>query len=780
MIGPIIRRRIMAGGAISLLLFLLMMPASLRAAPAFDFRPPPTPTDPKAAAVMSDLAARLIPVYQDPDPERYLANLSALQMAVGDYAAADISRQSLRERRRKSDFGRPVGRSLIYDIYAHAKAMEEQNRFTFAEAFTSTYRDSIRRLDDHDTYALTSWLGAPPAGYQESLQRAFDQQRAADSIDQADAVELIWKYVAFDAYRTFGPLVDLLNAEEDHRRYTVDNEVLIPTADGASISAVVIRPNGTANPLPTLLEFRLDDSQNYAKDCAAHGYVGVVAYARRSRKSAGFVPFEHDGDDARTVIDWIAKQPWSDGRVGMYGEGYSGFVPWAAAKHLPPALKAIATAVSSAPGINIPMQGGIPQNSAYAWSLHAAAGGAAPGAAAQNGAAEHSAAEQSAAEPSGEDDAARLRALDQKWYRSGRRYRDLGRLYGKHNPIFIRWLNHPSYDAFWQKMVPYREQFAKISIPVLNMTGYFAPGAPGDLYFFAQHQRYNPNAEATLIIGPYDEAMMQPGPSADVHGYQVDPVALLDFRELRFQWFNHIFKGAATPSLLTDRVNYQLMGANEWRHAASLDALAGNPLRLYLSGTAGGVNHRLVQRKRANENFVEQTVNFLDRTDSAWTPSADFISRSLAPRHGAIFISDPLPKTIEFNGLFSGRLDFTVNKMDVDLNITLYALLANGDFLRLFSPTFEFRASYSKDRSHRHLLKAGERQELVFKSERMTSRQMQAGSRLVMVLGINKRPDREINYGTGGDVSEESIADGKTPLKIRWYSDSYIDVPVRK
>jgi hypothetical protein len=56
---------------------------------------------------------------------------------------------------------------------------------------------------------------------------------------------------------------------------------------------------------------------------------------------------------------------------------------------------------------------------------------------------------------------------------------------------------------------------------------------------------------------------------------------------------------------------------------------------------------------------------------------------------------------------------------------------------------------------------------------------LQPGSRLVMVLGINKRPDREINYGTGGDVSEESIADGKIPLKVRWFSDSYIDIPVR-
>jgi len=77
-------------------------------------------------------------------------------------------------------------------------------------------------------------------------------------------------------------------------------------------------------------------------------------------------------------------------------------------------------------------------------------------------------------------------------------------------------------------------------------------------------------------------------------------------------------------------------------------------------------------------------------------------------------------------------------------------------------------------------LKAGERQELAFKSERMTSRRLQPGSRLVLILGINKRPDREINYGTGNDVSEESIADGDVPLEVRWFSNSYIEIPVRR
>jgi len=48
------------------------------------------------------------------------------------------------------------------------------------------------------------------------------------------------------------------------------------------------------------------------------------------------------------------------------------------------------------------------------------------------------------------------------------------------------------------------------------------------------------------------------------------------------------------------------------------------------------------------------------------------------------------------------------------------------------------------------------------------------------VLGINKRPDQQINYGTGQDVSDESIVDAATAMKIRWYGSSYIDLPVRR
>jgi predicted acyl esterase len=373
------------------------------------------------------------------------------------------------------------------------------------------------------------------------------------------------------------------------------------------------------------------------------------------------------------------------------------------------------------------------------------------------------------------------RALNEKWYRSGRPYRDLGRIFGRPNPIFIRWLNHPSYDRFWQTMIPFREQFAHLDIPILTTTGYFDEGEPAALYYFSQHQRYNSHANHTLLIGPYDDNVIQHGSvtSPLLRDYAIDPVARVDLRELRYEWLDHALKGAALPPQLSGRINYEVMGANDWQHAPSFAALAADSQRYYLDAAGSGGSHRLSRRKNPKLAAIAQTIGFKDRSDAGWLPPNDLITKSLVTHNAVLYESDPLPKATRVSGLITGRLDFVVNKMDLDLDVAMYELRSSGEYLRLFNPADELRLSYAADRVHRHLLKAGERQQIAFSSERMTSRQLEQGSRLVMVLRISKRPDREINYGTGGDVSDESMADGKVALKIRWFNDSYIEVPVQ-
>jgi putative CocE/NonD family hydrolase len=748
----------------SILCFLLLvLGSSWATAQDFDFRPPASATDPSVPGVMRDLADRILPVYQENDPERYLRNLSALQLVARNFTGAYATRQSLRDRRKSADAHRPVSRAVVFDMYAQARDAEAQNRTPFPQAFAQSYRDVQSKLSDLDAYSLTGFLVTPVAVFQDALQRSLDQWRAKGSIPLTDAVDLVWTYFSFDAYRNLHPLVAALDAEDDSRRYATDWDVLIETPDGASISAVIVRPKDDSKPLPTLLEFTIYvDARNFAKECAAHGYVGVVAFTRGERRSPGrVVPFRHDGDDAREVINWIAKQPWSDGRVGMYGGTYSAFTQWAAAsKHLPPALKAIATTSATAPGIDFPMTGNIVRNAGYRWSGCVA--------------------NRSGFDEKTCGDDALWRSLDEDWYKGGKPYREFEHALGTPNLIFHDWLDHPSYDRFWQKLIPYREQFGHINIPVLATTGYYAGGEVGTLYYFTQHYRYNPHANQTLLIGPYDDGAMQHGAPANLQGYQLDQVALIDLRELRYQWFDYIFKGTEKPAALQDRVNYELMGANEWRHAASLEGMGKGALRFYLDAQPIDEGHRLALRKASDSSFVAQNVNLADRGDAGWVPPTAMLGKALQPHDSVIFVSEPLKHSQEFAGLFSGRLDFTVNKMDLDLNITLYELLPSGEYLQLFDPAYEFRASYAHDRVNRHLLLAGERQQLAFKSDRLTSRKLEAGSRVVVVLGVNKRADRQINYGTGGAVNEESIDDARVPLKIRWYSGSYIDIPIRR
>jgi putative CocE/NonD family hydrolase len=741
---------------------LLVLLPSFAGAQQLDLQLPASATDATMPAVLRDLAERVLPVYQESNRELYLANLSALQVVSGGIAAADATRQELREWRHSSHGSWPADRSVVYDIYIHARAIEAADHIAFARALTQAFQDVVPHLRDPDAYAVTWSFEAPPPIPLEALQRVVDTLRPMGSVSLPQAVDLIWSYFAYNAYRSLRPLVDPLVAADQDRRYTTEQDVLISTPGGASISAIVVRPRNATGTLPALLEFTIYVyPQNYAMECAAHGYVGVVAYTRGKKNGADkIVPFEHDGEDARAVINWIAKQPWSDGRVGMYGEDYSGFAQWAAARPLPPALKAIASSSAIAPGIDLPRDGSIYLNSAYRWVRFVS--------------------DNSALDEQIYNEDARWRRLDQAWYTSGRPYWDLTRIYGAPNANFRRWLGHPSYDGYWQKMIPYRNDFARINIPVLTTTGYFDSNQPGALYYFAEHNRFNPKADQTLLIGPYDDVAMRRGALSLLDGYQVDAAALIDLRELRYQWFDYILKGGARPAVLQDRVNYQVMGANTWEHAPSLGAMANGSLRLFLDPAASGEAQRLAPTMRSKALFVRQTVNLADRTDASWLPGSDLVSGSLRLHDATLFVSDPLPQPLEVSGLFSGLLDFNANKMDMDITIALYEQLPGGDYLRLFDPAYSFRASYVKDRSHRHLLQAGVRQQLSFRSDRMTSRRLQAGSRLVMVLGINKRADQQINYGTGGDVSDESIADAATALKIRWYASSYIDIPTRR
>ena len=210
--------------------------------------------------------------------------------------------------------------------------------------------------------------------------------------------------------------------------------------------------------------------------------------------------------------------------------------------------------------------------------------------------------------------------------------------------------------------------------------------------------------------------------------------------------------------------------------------MTSRTLRFYLDPgdsdlLPSGSAHVLAAQKRRKLTSLEQSVDFADRSDVGWSPPAELQSATLPTHNSVVFATGALPETIELSGWFTGELDLSLNRADVDLTLALYQRLPDGGYLKLFDPEVEFRASYLRDRTHRQLLKSGVRQQLQFRADRLLSRSFVAGSRLVLVLSVNKRPDQEINYGSGKTVAAESISAAKPPLTIRWYSGSYIDVP---
>src|SRR2546427_2147 len=82
-----------------------------------------------------------------------------------------------------------------------ARAEEAGGGVAFAPAFTQAFRDTVPQLSDRDAYYVTGWRATPPAAFQQAMQDALDHLRHRRSITLDEAINLIWSYLLFDAYR---------------------------------------------------------------------------------------------------------------------------------------------------------------------------------------------------------------------------------------------------------------------------------------------------------------------------------------------------------------------------------------------------------------------------------------------------------------------------------------------------------------------------------------------------------------------------------------------------
>jgi len=550
--------------------------------------------------------------------------------------------------------------------------------------------------------------------------------------------------------------------QEKESIYSIQDSVMIRTRDGAEISAMVVRKKNDNAPLPVILQFTIyvrdqgRDMQSL-KEAADRGYIGVMAYTRGKRFSRSEIfPYETDGKDAYDVIDWISRQPWCNGKIGMYGGSYNGFTQWATAKKLHPALKTIVPYVANRPGMGLPMENNIFINPNYEWSFYVG--------------------NNKYLDNKTGDDRKRFRNMMFRWWETGVAYGKMDSIDGTPNRLFQRWISHPAFDSYWQNMAPYKKEFAGINIPVLAFDGYYNDSQNSGIYYLRELNKYSPQTPAYLVIGPYGHFGTQMGGQEVINGYTVSKNALFPIREYTYRWLDYILKGAEKPFFLKDKINYQVMGTDEWRSAPSIDAMHNRYLKLYLSSAKVSDDKYLLSfNQPVPQKYLVQKVDFADRTTSNNDYYPDPIIRESISGNGYVFISEPLDAML-VNGSFLGNIKMSINKKDADIGVTLYELTPEGKYFHL--SYYIGRASYARDNTKRQLLTPGKKETITFENTHLVSKQLQKGSRLVVVLNINKNPFSELNYGSGKTVASETIADAKEPLIIHWYNDSFVEIPV--
>ena len=552
--------------------------------------------------------------------------------------------------------------------------------------------------------------------------------------------------------------------QEKESIYSIQDSVMIRTRDGAEISTMVVRKKNDSVPRPVVLQFTIyvrDQGRDIQslKEAADRGYVGVMAYTRGKRFSKSEIyPYETDGKDAYDVIDWISRQAWCNGKIGMYGGSYNGFTQWAAAKNLHPALKTIVPYVANRPGMGLPMENNIFINPNYEWSFYVG--------------------NNKYLDNKTGDDRQRFRNMMFKWWETGAAYHKMDSIDGTPNRLFQRWISHPAFDTYWQNMAPYKKDFARISIPVLAFDGYYNDSQNSGIYYLRELNKYSPQTPVYLVIGPYGHFGTQMGGQEIINGYTVSKNALFPIKDYTYQWLDYILKGTEKPSFLKDKINYQVMGTDEWRSATSLETMHNSYLKFYLSSSKVSEKEYLLSpNKPEPHKYLIQKVDFADRTTSNNDYYPDPIIRESVAGNGYVFISEPLDAML-INGSFLGNIKLSINKKDVDVGLTLYELTPEGQYFHL--SYYIGRASYAKDNTKRQLLTPGKKETITFENTHLTSKQLQKGSRLVIVLNVNKNAFSELNYGSGKTVTSETIADAKEPLIINWFNDSFVEIPVLK
>jgi putative CocE/NonD family hydrolase len=544
--------------------------------------------------------------------------------------------------------------------------------------------------------------------------------------------------------------------------------VKIPVRDGVNLTATLYLPKRQSTPSPAIFAptpYVADTHHQRGVNFAAKGFPFLLVDVRgRGNSEGSFQPHLQEAKDGYDVVEWLAHQPYCNGQVTMWGGSYAGYSQWATAKEFPPHLATIVPAAAPYIGVDVPMRNNIFYPYFIQWLLFTSG---------------------RASQANIFADRAFWSAIYREWYESGRPFREVDAVFGNPSPIFQEWLDHPEPDDYWDACNPTAEEYARIDIPILTITGIYDDDQPGALEHHRQHLRNAaPGARARhyLVVGPWDH-LGTGMPCAEFGGLKVGAEGLVDLLNLHLEWFAWTMQGGPKPTFLKARVSYYVLGADQWRYADTLEEVTAGYDTYFLDST-GHANDvfstgslGLVPADGQPDSYLydPREVGGPEVEAEARADGGSLVDQSvLLALRGRLFVyhSAPFERDIEISGFFRLSAWIAIDCPDTDFYASVHEIDLSGASLRL--STDALRARYREGLRTPKPIRT--RDPLRYDFERFTfvSRRISQGHRLRLVIApigrLVETTFAQKNYNAGGLVTEESAQDARA-VTVRLFHD---------
>jgi putative CocE/NonD family hydrolase len=387
-----------------------------------------------------------------------------------------------------------------------------------------------------------------------------------------------------------------------------DMNLNVPMRDGINLSTNIYRPKADEK-CPVILirtPYKKEMAELNARFYARRGYVVAVQDCRGRFGSSGvWEPFVNEPQDGYDTIEWLAAQSWSNGKVGMIGGSYEGWVQWWAARERPPHLVTIIPNVSPPdPFYNIPYEYGV----FFLWVSILWA-------------------EILDREATADLSGAVMSSIVEKKYNKLLRSLPVieldKKVLGKENPNWRKWIEHPTNDDYWER-ANFLDRLRDVRIPVFHQSGWFDGDGIGSKLNYLRMKSYS-HPHQKLVLGPWGHTSQAVRSRGDL---DFGPQAIVDMQRKYLRWFDYWLKGIDNGITNEPLVSVFVMGSNKWLYDNNYP-LSGTQFQKWYLSSNGKAN------TSKGDGVLSQNIPGEDTPEDTYiydpgnpTPNPDFYEES--------------------------------------------------------------------------------------------------------------------------------------------------------